>query len=105
MTQRRITGRSARNQSRHDSTYETYDQVVAGVLLMDGLPLLSVERRGDGVAFIFRSRPGLAAQVLEIERIGEECEAARREVEALMAAATAVDQRLTEQTPGRQRME
>jgi hypothetical protein len=105
MAQRKIAGRRSPKRARHDSTYETYDQVVAGVLLMDGLPLLSAERRGDGVAFIFRSRPGLAAQVLEIERIGEECEAARRQVEALMAAATAVDQRLTEQTPGGQRME
>jgi len=87
MAQRKIAGRRSPKRARHESTYETYDQVVAGVLLMDGLPMVRAERRGTEVAFIFRFRPGLAAQVLEIEKIGDECEVARREIEERMAAA------------------
>jgi hypothetical protein len=87
MAQRRTGARSSRRKGGHDSTYETYDQVVAGILLMDGLSLLSAERRGDRVVFVFQSRRGLAGQVREITKIGEECEAAHREIEARMAAA------------------
>jgi hypothetical protein len=70
MAQRRTGARSSRRKGGHDSTYETYDQVVAGILLMDGLSLLSAERRGDQVVFVFQSRRGLAGQVREITKIG-----------------------------------
>jgi hypothetical protein len=87
------TKRSA--EKRSTMTYETSDPVLAGVLLMDNVSLLRTEKRGDGVAFIFRSRPGLAAQVAEIEKIAEESEQASVEIRARMDAALAADQPLT----------
>jgi hypothetical protein len=70
-----------------DGVYETDDPVVAGVLLMDKVRLLSTERRGDQVVFVFRARRGLARQVREIAKIAEESERARLEINARMDAA------------------
>ena len=95
MTQR-STGRSGmkRAAQRRGGIYETPDAVLAGVLYMDKLQLLSTERRGDQVVFVFRARPGLARQVRQIVKLAEESEQASVEIRARMNAALAADQSL-----------
>jgi hypothetical protein len=67
MAQRRTGARSSRRKGGHDSTYETYDQVVAGILLMDGLSLLSAERRGDRVVVSVQAfQAGTRAELMRL---------------------------------------
>jgi hypothetical protein len=79
--------RRSEKRARRVARYETVDPALAAALVLDGLQLLSTERRADDVLFIFRARRGLATQLREIMKVAQEAERVGSMIKARIEAA------------------
>jgi hypothetical protein len=75
--------------TRRVARYETVDPALAAALVLDGVPLLNTERRGDDVLFTFRARRGLARRLREIRRVSRQAERVGLMIKARIEAALA----------------